>query len=612
MSKFTVNNQSAFLTGIPAGAAIIGSGLYTKGFVLQVREEHAPGAATLTGHYKLIHGATDELVAQHMPVSSQIAKNMANALCKNSQNKFASVRTAILDTIGVEHNAEQLNEHLFHPKQWSVFQVAEAEKRKSEGQKALDNQVLQAEIKSIAAISFVPSEATRKAIYATATAAKTNPSLCSKGNTPESEDGKVDPSKSVLVNIATGQPLPFAPKGMPLPEIHDNTFAILKDEFPPLLPSVHRSGALKGSNGPNGVLTEFGDDQRINLFDTDDAKTKDLLDAYLAFRAARKKAIFDLTLAQMAAAKDAPAEYQTTVHILRQIRAFSDKEFDATIGVVSFCQTWASSEGASGPQFSVESPHFQTRFFIKSLDYINLSALDALAYVETVQAHDARMAELDYTGKFVHLDGLQQELSACVSRDVMATRDVIWILGASTSETFEKIQQSVTPNTKIVICASLETYQKAMKSKQVYKLPTNLRTHHGPVPQTMGSIVVRDTESFKAAQEDASAALAATLNLASAMGIPMYFAIVERANRPTYLVQDDDGTIRATNIDSRGRAIPNADVELSNKILHQLLLPSYKDAGIEAEEAMRNACSHHATYLADVLTVGCALVGEAA
>ena len=613
MSKFIVNNQSAFLTGIPAGSAIIGSGLYTKGFVLQVREEHAPGAATLTGHYKLIHGATDELVVQHMPVSSEVANNMAAALCKNSQNKFASVRTAILDTIGVEHNAEQLNEHLFHPKQWSVFQVAEPRKRKSEAQKAVDNQVLQAEIDSIAAISFVPSEATRKAIYATATVAKTNPSWCSKLKPPASEDGRVDPSKSVLVNIATGQPLSWALEGMPEPEIHDNTFAILKDAFPPLLPSVHhRSGALKGSNGPNGVLTEFGDDQRINLFDTDDATTKELLDVYIAFRAVRKKAIFDLTLAQMAAAKDAPAEYQTTVQILQRIQAMSTEEFDATIGVVSFCQTWASSEGASGPQFSVESPHFQTRFFIKSLDYINLSALDALAYVKTVQAHDARMAELDYTGKFVHLDGLQQELSACVSRDVMATRDVIWILGASTSETFEKIQQSVTPNTKIVICASLEAYQKAMISKQVYKLPTNLRTHHGPAAKTMGSIDVHDTESFKAAQQDASAALANTLNLASAMGIPMYFAIVERAKRPTYLVQDDDGTIRATNIDSKGRAIPNADVELSNKILHQLLLPSYKDAGIDAEEAMRNACSHHATYLADVLTVGCALVGEAA
>ena len=141
--------------------------------------------------------------------------------------------------------------------------------------------------------------------------------------------------------------------------------------------------------------------------------TKELLDAYLEFRDANKKAIFDLTLAQMmAAAKEAPEEYQTTVKILQKIRALSDDEFDETIGIVSFCQTWAASDVAGGPQFSVQSPHFQTRFFIKSLDYISLSAPEAIAYVKTVQAHDARMVELDYTGKFVHLDGLQRELSA--------------------------------------------------------------------------------------------------------------------------------------------------------------------------------------------------------
>jgi hypothetical protein len=318
---------------------------------------------------------------------------------------------AILNTIAVEHNAEQLNEHMFHPKQWSVFQVAEGKKRKTKGQTAVDNQVLQAEIDSIAAISFVPLQVTRRGIYRTATAAKVNPSLCTKLKPPASKDGKVDPSKSILVKIATGQSLP---PPAPLPDIRDDSFAILKDAFPPLLPSVHRSGDLKGSNGPNGVLTAFGDDQRINLFDTDDVNTKELLDAYLEFRDANKKAIFDLTLAQMmaAATKETPEEYQTTVKILQKIRALSDDEFDETIGIVSFCQTWAASDVAGGPQFSVQSPHFQTRFFIKSLDYINLSAPEAIAYVKTVQAHDARMVELDYTGKFVHLDGLQRELSA--------------------------------------------------------------------------------------------------------------------------------------------------------------------------------------------------------
>ncbi len=489
------------------------------------------------------------------------------------------------------------------------FEATEGKKMKTEAQQVEDLKVLEAESKSIAAISFVPLNETRQGIYVQAAAAKTDPSLCSKVKPPNSEEGKVDPSKSILVKIATGQSLPWAPKGMALPEIYDDRFAILKDAFPPLLPSVHRSGALKGSTGPNGVLTTFGDEfglRRINLFDTDDATTKKLLDAYLAFRDANKKAIFDLTLAQMTAAKDAPAEYQTTVRILEQIQALPDCEFDATIGVVSFCQTWAASGVVGGPQFSVESPHFQTRFFIKSLDYITLSAPEAQAYVDTVQAHDARMAELDYTGKFVHLDGLQKEMLNVVQ----VPRNVIWILGALTSGTVVNILQNLTSNTEIVLCASLETYQKAMTSKQVYKLPTNLRTHYGPAPKTMGSIEVHDTESFKKAQDETSQALAALLNLALTAKIPVYFAIVERKNRPTYLVQDADGTIRATDIDSKGRKIHNADVPLSAAILEQLLLPSYASTGIDPQKAMRTACNYGATYLADVLTVGCALLGE--
>jgi len=171
-----------------------------------------------------------------------------------------------------------------------------------------------------------------------------------------------------------------------------------------------RTPLLNGSNGPNGVLTNFdGQDQRINLFDTDDATTKNLLDKYLAFRDANKKVIFDLTLAQMAAAADdAQDDYITTVRILTEIQ--QSPHFDDMIGVVSFCQTWATWEGVSGPQFSIESPTFQTRFFIKSLNYdLTMTEEESAAYVRTVGAHDASMAK--YTGKFVHLDDLQESLT---------------------------------------------------------------------------------------------------------------------------------------------------------------------------------------------------------
>jgi hypothetical protein len=296
-----------------------------------------------------------------------------------------------------------------------------------------NKRVLKAELASIAAISFVPDGETRDKIYLVAEAAKTNKELCSKTTEPE----KIKlPSESVLVKIALGQPLPWARDGMPLPAIRDGKFAILNDAFPPLLPSVHRSGALKGSNGPNGVLTYFGDNQRINLFYQDNRTTKKLLDEYLAFRNLHKADIFEQTLVQMEAgaveaaasaaaltadtldevavkeaAASAAADYDTTVKILRQIQ--KSNFVDNMIGVVSFCQTWATREGAGGPQFSVESPHFQTRFFIKSLNYdLTMTKEESAAYVRTVKAFDERMAELDYTGKFVHLDKLQQQLSA--------------------------------------------------------------------------------------------------------------------------------------------------------------------------------------------------------
>ena len=257
-----------------------------------------------------------------------------------------------------------------------------------------NKRVLSAELASIAAISFVPDRKTRGDIYLMAEAAKTDPSMCSKNLTaPASIDDKVDPSKSRLVQIATGKE-----EGTIL--VRDGDFAVVASRRTPL---------LNGSNGPNGVLTVFGNDQRINLFDTDDKKTKKLLDAYIAFRDANKAVIFDLTLAQMAAAADdAQDDYITTVRILTEIQ--QSPHFDDMIGVVSFCQTWATREGAGGPQFSIESPTFQTRFFIKSLNYdLTMTKEESAAYVRTVKAHDARMAK--YKGKFVHLDDLQESLT---------------------------------------------------------------------------------------------------------------------------------------------------------------------------------------------------------
>ena len=202
--------------------------------------------------------------------------------------------------------------------------------------------------------------------------------------------------------------------------ITDGTFVILEDHgVPALLPVIDEVKGKKkerGSNGPNGVLIAFGSKygtQRINLFDTDDATTMALLHDYIKFRDASKRAIFNQTVKQMVSTtRLQPKEYKTSVEVLQRFQDLSNAEFEASIGVVSFCQTWAANDKAGEPQFSVASPHFQTRFFIKSLDHIKITDSEAHAYKFTIEAFDAHMqsTKLDYTKKFVHLDNLYQKL----------------------------------------------------------------------------------------------------------------------------------------------------------------------------------------------------------
>jgi hypothetical protein len=61
------------------------------------------------------------LITTNMPVSSSVLKNMSESLDTTSQKNFQKIRQAILDVIGVEHNAQQLNTFLFHPSQWTVI-----------------------------------------------------------------------------------------------------------------------------------------------------------------------------------------------------------------------------------------------------------------------------------------------------------------------------------------------------------------------------------------------------------------------------------------------------------------------------------------------------------
>lgn len=112
--------SNAFLTGIPANSAIIGIGEHTKGIVLQVRERHSAGAASLHGHFRYVHGDVETVVCEHLPLGTRTKKNIAAALSNASKKSFENVRESILNLIGVEHNAALLNTHLFNPAEWAV------------------------------------------------------------------------------------------------------------------------------------------------------------------------------------------------------------------------------------------------------------------------------------------------------------------------------------------------------------------------------------------------------------------------------------------------------------------------------------------------------------
>ena len=246
------------------------------------------------------------------------------------------------------------------------------------------------EKKSIQNCSFVPNASTRLSIYMVATAAASNPQLCSKNRTPNSVDGHVDPSASILVTIANKS----------TDAIGDGEFKIIRDRTPALLPSDTMT-----SNGPNGVLVQPG--SRINLFSTDDATTATLLRKYIHFRNKNKRAIFDLAVDQMRATD---YDYTLAAEMLRDIG--NSEHFDSTIGLCSFCQTWATSENVGLPQFSVESPHFQNRIFIRNAEHLD-NVEQIVAYMSMVNHHDDILEQMGCAGAiktFVNLDILVAKL----------------------------------------------------------------------------------------------------------------------------------------------------------------------------------------------------------
>ena len=189
------------------------------------------------------------------------------------------------------------------------------------------------------------------------------------------------------------------------------------------------------SCGPNGVLTDcqnkYGQN-RINLFYKDRQHTKKLLSDYLKFRDENIIEIFRLYVNKLNShvpdfndgkggtlSQHMQKNYRIVCNMFSILLSMTKTHNldELGIGCVSFCQTWLNSENNMDSQFSVMSPHFQTRFYIKNLSKIGkyfgiLYTKKITAYSKLIQHFDNLMVPMYGTnGKaFIHLDNLNTVL----------------------------------------------------------------------------------------------------------------------------------------------------------------------------------------------------------
>jgi hypothetical protein len=205
------------------------------------------------------------------------------------------------------------------------------------------------------------------------------------------------PDVSVLTRIYTKQPL-----------VEGEHFGILAD----------RGKSLLGdSNGPNGVLHNFDktyEVDRYNLFYETPQKTLKLLEDYIKFRNNNIDAIWTAYIDRLIKDLESEDKYQMIrkvfINIKKQIEADGNNLqalHQNGIDVVSYCQTWLRNGGAVGKaEFSVPSPHFQTRFFVYDDDKFGIAGAlaDELNKEDekdvTIEANQAKTEYIDLIKNF--------------------------------------------------------------------------------------------------------------------------------------------------------------------------------------------------------------------
>ena len=172
------------------------------------------------------------------------------------------------------------------------------------------------------------------------------------------------------------------------------------------------------SMGPNAVMHTFDHDNeyRINLFYKDDTTTISLLDKFLKFRKNNEWEVL-----KMIANKMSEDDYNNRIvkamfqDIIITKKANQTLE-DFGLKLVSYCQTWMKNDesGNGKAQFSIMSPHFQTRICVVSPDKLKEKGYTddhLISYGRILSALKQIMSDAAvYEGAFVNLDELKKTI----------------------------------------------------------------------------------------------------------------------------------------------------------------------------------------------------------
>ena len=194
------------------------------------------------------------------------------------------------------------------------------------------------------------------------------------------------------------------------------------------------------SMGLNGILAKFDErygKKRFNLFQGSRQDVHKLLNDFLRFRDENEISVLSETYKHMNKMNkenfngvvysdeeyhEATQMLQITHGLLAQESNQSKKLRDVGLGLVSFCQTWDKKNFKTGgheANFSVPSPHFQTRVVVrdglKLYKFLHKNEVEyesIRSWFKSYARISKKMTEaflFGYEKKFVHLDGLRDD-----------------------------------------------------------------------------------------------------------------------------------------------------------------------------------------------------------